>query len=229
MKRTTTITAVAFASVLALAGCGNGNEENASGAASQGTAGSEATSTESTSPSGDSAALEVSEEHNEADVAFAEGMIPHHQQAVEMSQMLLEKEGVDPQVRDLAERVVAAQGPEIERMNAMLEAWGQQPVMSESGGMDHGSMGGGSNSEDGMGAMMSEEDMAELEAAEGVEAAELYLTQMIEHHRGAIEMAREEVNNGSHPRALELAQDVVEDQEAEIQEIEGLLERTNQS
>lgn len=83
--------------------------------------------------------------------------------------------------------------------------------------MDHGSMGSGG--------MMTEADTDQLRAAEGNDAAVLFLEQMIAHHEGAVDMAREQVENGSSPQALELARDVVEDQEAEVDEMETLLER----
>ena len=220
MKRSTTLTTLALASALALAGCGTGAEES-TGAASE-TAAPTATSTETTgtasaSPSGSVEA--ISAEHNDADVMFAQMMIPHHRQAVQMSEMLLAKEDIPANVRDFAQGVIEAQGPEIERMNAMLTAWGEEPMTGSGGmeGMDHGS---GS----GMSGMMSEEDMAALEAAQGTEAARMYLTQMTEHHRGAVDMAEEEVANGQNPQAVALAQQVIEDQEAEIQEMEQMLQ-----
>ena len=150
---------------------------------------------------------------------FAQMMIPHNRQDVQMSEMLLAKEDIPANVRDFAQGVIEAQGPEIERMNAMLTAWGEEPMTGSGGmeGMDHGS---GS----GMSGMMSEEDMAALEAAQGTEAARMYLTQMTEHHRGAVDMAEEEVANGQNPQAVALAQQVIEDQEAEIQEMEQMLQ-----
>src|SRR5690554_4686701 len=117
-------------------------------------------------------------EFNDADVDFAAGMAVHHQQAIDMSDMLLEKDGVDERVAALAEDIRAAQGPEIETMNSWLDAWGAD---SDMGGMDHGDMGG----MDDMGGMMSEDDMAALEQAPGPEASSLFLEQMIKHHQGA--------------------------------------------
>ena len=159
------------------------------------------------------------------DIMFAQMMIPHHQQAVQMSEIMLAKDNLDPQIQQLAQKIVAAQGPEIEQLQAMLETWGE-PTSMESGGMegmDHGSTGSASGS--GMEGMMTEEDMGQLEAAEGDEAARLFLTQMTEHHRGAIDMAQEEVANGQNRQAIAMAQKVVKDQEAEIQEMNTLLER----
>ena len=85
-------------------------------------------------------------------------------------------------------------------------------------GMDHGSGSGA-----GMDGMMTGEQMQELEAAKGTEAAEMYLTMMTTHHRGAIDMAQTEVADGENPQAIKMAQKVIEDQEAEIAEMETLL------
>lgn len=71
---------------------------------------------------------EISADHDDTDIMFAQMMIPHHQQAVEMSEMPLAKEGIPAQVVEFAQGVIDAQGPEIDRMNAMLGAWGPQPV-----------------------------------------------------------------------------------------------------
>ena len=102
-------------------------------------------------------------------------------------------------------------------MNAMLKAWGQQPVtdsagmgtMDEMGGMDHGEVGG-------MSGMMSQEDMTALEEAQGTQAACLYLEQMTAHHEGAVDMARDEVADGQNRHAITLAEQIINDQEAEI-------------
>lgn len=156
---------------------------------------------------------------------FAQMMIPHHKQAVEMSEMLLAKEGIPAQVVEFAQGVIDAQGPEIDRMNAMLEAWGQQLVtdsgggkgtMDEIGGMDHGEMGS-------MSGMMSQEDMTALEEAQGTGAARLYLEQMTAHHEGAVDMARDEVADGQNPHAITLAEQIINDQEAEIAQMQQML------
>jgi uncharacterized protein (DUF305 family) len=157
---------------------------------------------------------EASAEFNAADEMFVTMMIPHHEQAVEMADMILAKDGIDDRVVALAERIQAAQGPEIDTMTGWLDAWGVEPVdsgMDGMEGMDHG---------DGM---MSDEDMAALESAEGAEAARLFLEQMIQHHQGAIDMAEAEVTNGINPDAVALANKIVDDQTAEIAEMEELL------
>lgn len=231
MNRSTTITALALASLLALAGCAGASEETTEGSAPETTASSPAAASSSAAPSTSASAAEsaaagagISAEHNDADTMFAQMMIPHHEQAVTMSQTLLAKDDVPEEVRELAEGVIAAQGPEIERMQQMLETWGEPTSMASEGmeGMDHGSM--DSESSSGMDGMMSEEDTTALEEAQGVEAARLYLQQMTIHHEGAIEMARGEVANGTNPEGVELAEDVVAAQEAEIAEMDQLLQ-----
>lgn len=147
-----------------------------------------------------------------ADARFAMMMIPHHQQAVEMSDMLLAKEGVDERVADLAERIKAAQGPEIQQMEDWLGA----------AGIDGADMGAG-HDDMGHGGMMSESDMAALEEADGPEASRLFLEQMIEHHEGAIDMAEEQLDEGEDPEMLALAETIVSSQSAEIAEMRDLL------
>lgn len=216
MKRTLVLSTLAVASTLALAACGeateSGNTDATTSATSTATTTPETTETTTATTEADG---EISADHNDADIMFAQMMIPHHQQAVEMSEMLLAKEGIPAQVVEFAQGVIDAQGPEIDRMNAMLEAWDQQPV-TDSGGMDHGEMGG-------MSGMMSQEDMTALEEAQGTEAARLYLEQMTAHHEGAVDMARDEVADGQNPHAITLAEQVINDQEAEIAQMQQML------
>lgn len=90
--------------------------------------------------------------HNQADMNFVHMMIPHHQQAIEMSDIILAKQGIDPRVVDLAKQIKAAQGPEIEQMQGWMSQWGmpmsgmpgmsEMPGMSGMPGMDHGGMQG---------------------------------------------------------------------------------------
>ena len=223
MKRTMTLTALALASALTLTACGTGAQDENAGAEASATATSSApaatpaataTATPSTTATG--SAEEVSAEHNDADVMFAQMMIPHHQQAVEMSEMLLAKDDVPAEVAAFAQKVIDAQGPEIKRMNSMLTAWGQDPVDTDGmEGMDHGGMSG----------MMSEEDMTALDQAQGTEAARLYLEQMTAHHKGAVDMAKDEVEDGQNPQAVQLAEQVIADQEAEITEMQQMLDK----
>ena len=153
-------------------------------------------------------AAAVDPAHNAADVAFVQGMLPHHSQAVAMSRQA-ESRASSPQVKDLARRVSAAQGPEIEQMNGMLAAWGA----TASGGMGMGGMPG----------MMSDQQMGQLSAAAGPEFDRLFLAEMTAHHQGAIMMARTELAQGQNPQAKQLAQAIIDAQQAEITEMESLI------
>jgi uncharacterized protein (DUF305 family) len=162
---------------------------------------------ETTSSTEPSASAEA--QFNDADVMFAQMMIPHHEQAVEMSDMILAKDGIDEQVTSLANEIKDAQGPEITQLNKWLEAWGADADM---GGMDHG-----------MDGMMSDEDMKALEDASGAEASTMFLEQMIMHHEGAIEMAETEITDGENPDAIEMAETIVSTQSDEITTMKNLL------
>jgi len=156
-------------------------------------------------------------DQNSADIMFVEMMIPHHEQAVEMSELILAKDGVDPEVVALAEQIRAAQDPEIDLMEQWLDDWGL-PSMSGMEGMDHGGMGG-------MAGMMSDEQMAELEAADGATGATLFLELMIEHHVGAVEMADDVIDDGRDADVRVLAEQIIVSQTAEIATMRELLAR----
>lgn len=203
-------TAVLLGAVL-LAGCG-GEDPTVS------TTASESSSSEtSASESADAGAGQddISADHNEADTTFSQMMIPHHRQAIEMSDMLLGKEGVDSRVVALAERIKAAQEPEIEDLMGFLEAWGEEEAGE--GMMGDDAMGGQTDG------MMSAEDMGMMQDAEGADAGRLFLEQMIMHHTGAVEMAQAEVDSGQNPQAIELAGLIAGAQQAEITEMQDLL------
>lgn len=157
-----------------------------------------------------SGSSEAGDEHNAADAMFAQMMVPHHEQAVQMSGIMLAKNGLDTQIVDLANKIKAAQEPEVEKMNSWLQAWGG-PVMAD-GSMDHP-----------MEDMMGEDDLSQLEVSKGDEATRLFLTQVIAHHKGAVKMAEEEVADGSSQDAVDLAKKIVADQEAVIKTMEDLL------
>ena len=144
-------------------------------------------------------------DRNQADVEFAQGMIPHHEQAIEMSDLAL-AQAVAPEVKDLAQRIKDAQTPEIETMRGWLENWGEELA---SGAHSTG--------------MMSEQEMGDLEAATGAEFDRMFLTMMKAHHETAIEMAQTELDEGQNVDAKELAQAIIDAQQAEIEEIDGLL------
>ncbi|MEU5861980.1 MULTISPECIES: DUF305 domain-containing protein [unclassified Nonomuraea] len=147
---------------------------------------------------------------NDADVMFAQMMIPHHQQAVEMAELAPQR-AKDPEIKELAAKIKAAQDPEIQTMKGWLAEWGK-PVPS--GGMGHDMPG-----------IMSAEDMKKLEGSKGTAFDKLFAEQMIAHHEGAIEMARTEQASGADPRAKELAKGIESAQQAEVAQLRKLLER----
>lgn len=149
-------------------------------------------------------------DHNQADVTFAMDMVPHHQQAIEMSDTLLAKQGVDARVTELAQKIKAAQQPEIDTMNGWLSSWGQKEDMDR---MDMGGDG-----------MMSQQDMDALTNASGADASRLFLTQMIRHHQGAISMATIETEKGKATDAVALAKKIAAAQTAEIATMQQLLD-----
>lgn len=150
---------------------------------------------------------------NEADVKFAQEMIPHHEQAIEMADIALDPASLArAEVTDLASRIQGGQDPEIELMNGWLEAWGQ-PTMEELPDHDMSSMEG----------MMSAEDMDRLATLTGSEFDQAWLEMMIAHHEGAVKMAEDVKAEGKDPAVAELADAVIAAQTTEIAEMRALL------
>ncbi len=148
---------------------------------------------------------------NAADVMFVQMMIPHHEQAIEMADLVLDTPGIDQAVITLATEIKAAQGPEIEQMEQWLDDWGMPSMPGGHGG--HGGMDG----------MLSEEELQRLDDAEGEEATRLFLEGMIEHHEGAIDMADDVIDDGENAAVRELADAIVVTQQAEIDLMRELL------
>ncbi|MGW2638164.1 DUF305 domain-containing protein [Streptomyces sp. NPDC001348] len=235
--RRAALTATAVTAALVLAACGNDDNTTGSGHQSHGSA----------SPSASSTAAAGA--HNAQDVSFAQGMIPHHQQALEMARLATERAS-SAEVKDLATRIEKAQDPEIRTMSGWLKSWNEEvpsgsstasgmpgmehsdmpgmsksgmPGMSKSGmpGMDHSDMPGMDHS--GMPGMMDGKDMDKLEKASGADFDTMFLTMMVEHHRGAVEMATTEKTKGRYGPARSMADDIVTGQTAEIAEMNKLL------
>ncbi|MFD4314937.1 DUF305 domain-containing protein [Streptomyces sp. NPDC058548] len=152
---------------------------------------------------------------NDADVMFAQMMIPHHEQALEMAK-LGEGRAEDPEVKKLVTAIEQAQDPEIQKMKAWLKGWGKP----ESAG--HGTGGGGGH---GMAGMMSEQDMKDLAAVKGKAFDRRFAELMIAHHNGAVDMAKDEQKNGENPTAKALADDVVRTQSDEVAALKKVLDR----
>ncbi|OBK64613.1 DUF305 domain-containing protein [Mycolicibacterium fortuitum] len=158
-------------------------------------------------------------QHNDADVTFTQGMIPHHRQAIAMADMVLGKQAIYPRVISLAQAIKTAQGPEIDQMQGWLNGWGMPASPAETGmpsmpGHDMGAAGEG---------MMTEQDLAALRDAQGVDASKLFLTQMVEHHNGAIAMAQNEIDGGQFTQAVTLARSIIDTQRAEVRTMQEIV------
>ena len=201
-KKTLAASAAAIALVLGLSACGSGDSDTAASSttASSATVADEADTAESAA------------QHNDADVMFAQMMIPHHAQAVEMSDILLASDGISEPMVALAEQIKAAQAPELAELTGWLEQWGEPLEMP---GMEHDTST--------MEGMLSEQDLRDLADATGDDASKLFLAQMIGHHEGAITMAEDELADGQFPDALEMAQVIIDTQQVEIDFMRELL------
>jgi len=200
-----------------------------------------ATGTTVTTTAGESG-TEQGGAHNDADVAYVQMMIPHHEQAVEMAELVPSRSG-NPDVVALAAQIEQAQAPEIEQMEGWLKAWGvpepseaPEPGNGETtaGGMDHGHMDHGSpmTSMPGMPGMaggghgmMTAEQMQALENAKGADFDRMWLEMMIEHHQGAVASSEQILNSGESEQVQQLAQQIVSSQQAEIAQMEALLNK----
>ena len=197
-------TLVVVLSLIALAGCSQG--ASTSGPPESPTANS----------AGAGAALLA--DHNEADVNFLTGMIPHHMQALMMVDLAAGKPQ-SPEFAQLLADVQAAQAPEIDQMSGWLQEWGEPvPEMM----MDHGQA-GDMDAGDGMEGMLTGAEMTALAATEGDAFERAWLHAMVKHHRGAVKMAEAQLANGQHEGTLALAQAIVESQSAEIAYMRELL------
>lgn len=148
---------------------------------------------------------------NSADVSYARMMIEHHEQALEMTELVPDR-ARSTQVEKLAERIAAAQGPEIAAMRSWLKSYGK----SEQGDADeheHAAMPG----------MATEAQLKKLAAAKGEAFDQLFLTLMITHHEGALTMAGDVKAQGNNIRVEEMADDVVAQQTSEISRMRDML------
>jgi uncharacterized protein (DUF305 family) len=152
-----------------------------------------------------------SADFNDADVMFAQMMIPHHEQAIEMSDIALNPNtGASAAVIALATQIKGAQDPEISQLKNLLTTWGMPTDM---GSMDHSSM---------MDGMLSLEEMDVLGQLKGAEFDKAWAKGMIAHHEGAIEMANDVLANGKNSEILTLANAVVSGQSTEIETLKPL-------
>jgi uncharacterized protein (DUF305 family) len=202
-KKPLLLAALLLAGTLTLTACGSDNDNDDSDGHMPGMG----SSSPMMSPT-DGMALQF----NAADVTFATDMISHHRQAIEMAELATTR-AKNQQVKDLAAQIEQAQDPEIQTMADWLTAWGK-PVPDDMSGMDmSGSMPG----------MMSTEDMQMLQGMSGAGFDRMFLQMMIEHHQGAIEMARTEQADGTNADAQALAEQIENAQTAEITTVRSML------
>ena len=200
------ITLVAAAIAVGVSACGSDDSHSDMSMATT------ASTTAATAAAGGTAAPAA--DFNDADVEFAQGMIPHHEQAIEMADIALDPTvGASEPVKALATRIKAAQDPEIQLMTGWLTAWSQPVQMSTDDGHDMASMDG----------MMSADEMTELGSASGPAFDTMWQEMMIRHHEGAIGMANAEIIDGSNAEAIALANQIVAAQQAEIDEMNAAL------
>ena len=145
-----------------------------------------------------------------ADIAFVQNMTVHHSQAVEMATYLYERTS-DAGLKTMAYDIMLSQQGQIGMMQGWLELWGQ-PSVSVGGGMQ-------------MPGMATQEQVNALKTLPSHELEKQFLELMIRHHQGGVAMAQEELQKGSQPNVMRLADNIVKGQQAEIEYMQGLLQR----
>ncbi|UGT70922.1 DUF305 domain-containing protein [Nocardia gipuzkoensis] len=200
--------AVAGAVMLALTGCGDDQEDHGdmpgmtSATAMSEMPGMSGTAHPQTGTRSD---------YNDADVTFLQMMYPHHAQAMQMAELVATR-SQDTQVQELAQQIRTAQEPEMQQISSLLQQFGKQAPSAHPGTMGAEMPG-----------MAAPQALTELQGMSGKEFDRMFLTMMIEHHTGAIEMARTEQANGVNPEARKIADSVVSTQQAEIDRMRAML------
>ncbi len=195
VRRSVAVTAAGVAAFV-LAACGGGDDATGHGGGHT-----------SKSPS-----AATQGKQNAADVAFAQGMIPHHRQAVEMAE-LAPRRAQSAELKKLAEQIKQAQGPEIRTLTGWLTSWGEDLPTGGGGHSMHGDGGG----------MMTEAEMADLENASAKAFDTAFMELMIKHHEGAVAMAKTEQADGAYAPAKKMADAIVTSQSDEIERMNEML------
>lgn len=166
--------------------------------------------------------------YNTQDVAFAQHMIQHHAQGLVMVDLLQGRQ-VSPELTALSEAILTSQTAEIETMTTWLTDWDEpipetvrDHVNAGHGDADHPGHGADDQTGAGMPGMLSHEQLDEVQSAEGAAFEKAWADAMVEHHEGAIEMAEEQQEEGRFRPAVDLAGQIIEAQDAEIQTLEKL-------
>jgi len=185
--------AVGVALAVAVAGCASGG--SGSGGGSGAAAKASAGASASAGP------------RNDVDLAFADTMIPHGVQALASTQLAAQR-ATTPQLKQLANTINATQVPQIETLSALLTAWGQ-PVPTVPPGDE--------------GVAITPADLARLAGASGKAFDQMWLTSMIHHQQIALAVAQTEVKKGSNPQVKAMAQKILEERQAQVTTMQGLL------
>ena len=147
--------------------------------------------------------------HNSTDVMFAQMMIPHHQQAIDMADMVLDpSHHASEELRNLATEMKSAQTTEVATLTNLLEQWGEPNSMHHHG--------------DTMDGMLSNDELSALANQQGPAFDESWARAMIAHHRGAISMARDVATSGVNRKVRQLAREIVKAQRNEITLLEQI-------
>jgi uncharacterized protein (DUF305 family) len=216
-------TSAATAAFLLLAACSGGSDDDPASGSREGSSQDDLTIIQPGRP-GEEASTGapdelISQVPSHADIAFMQMMVPHHAQAVEMAE-LARRYAVDPDVRRMAARIRAAQGPEIVAMSSWLE---QQGVEVFQPGADPHDFDHSLHGHDPMLGMLTDAQLAELAEARGSRFDRLFLQGMIRHHRGAVRMAENVATEGVDVLVTELAADVHVTQTSEIARMREML------
>lgn len=214
LSRRAVILAATVTAAVLLAACGS------SDSSSSGHTGHDTGSLSTAAPSGTASTAQGS--HNAQDVSFAQGMIPHHRQAVAMAGLAATR-AKSQQVKDLANKIERAQDPEINTMSGWLKAWDATVPDADMTGKE--SMPGMDHSGSSMPGMMSGDDMAKLKDLSGDAFDKAFLRMMVSHHQGAIAMAKTERAKGAYGPATTMATSIVTSQSSEITGMDKLLGR----
>jgi uncharacterized protein (DUF305 family) len=149
--------------------------------------------------------------HNAADVTFAQKMIPHHQQALDMSAMVPSRT-TNRELIVMAKQIALDQQAQIDTLQELLQQWGEPAAADH---MGHDGMG--------MDGMVDAATMDTLPTLKGAEFDDLWLKSMISHHQGAVAMAEPEIAQGENPTAVKMAKIIVEWQQFEIGQMHAML------
>ncbi|OFP34026.1 DUF305 domain-containing protein [Corynebacterium sp. HMSC071B10] len=155
-------------------------------------------------------------EVNGVDLHFIAMMTPHHQQAVDMSEIILAADGISEATADLAERIKVGQQEEIDTMVGWAEQWDQGDLMAHHA--PHIANG-----------MLTPGQMDQLKTLSGEDADTRFLQLMHFHHAGAVAMTQDQIDNGGYQPLVDLAQQMVDVQTAEMHEMEERLEAKGES